>query len=99
MSKKSKLELHRESGQSTPQLQRWSYTANQVNKRLNSEELDYVMTASEAVDMNKQDRHASYKAGDRTRRFLSEEHVVRRAKERAAEIFPNGFKLKVREHM
>ena len=57
------------------------------------------MTASEAVDMNKQDRHASYKAGDRTRRFLNEEHVVRRAKERAAEIFPNGFKLKVREHM
>ena len=63
-----------------------------------SEELWYNLTASGAERMNKEDGHVSYSEGDQTRRFLSVEHVKRRARERAAEIFPDGFTLKTREH-
>lgn len=71
------------------------YCVDGVSK---SEPLTYFLTAREAKEMNRQDKHTSYKKGDDTRRFLDLASLERRARERAAELFPDGFTLKCKEH-
>ena len=59
-----------------------------------SVELTHVLTAIEAERLNVQDQHVSYKEGDKSERFFTLEELKQRAEERAAELFPDGFKMK-----
>jgi hypothetical protein len=65
-----------------------------TNGNFKSEALTYKLNALEAEKMNKIDKYDSYQENDETRRFLTIKKIRLRAKEKAEEMFPEGFILK-----
>jgi hypothetical protein len=53
-------------------------------------ELQYVMNAKQARDMNRGDEWATYKAGEESGRFWSREDVVKKALEQWQKLVPHG---------